>query len=128
MSEIPIGADVVEAAAKAIAELAEKDDAYIAKVLEVETWDEHVAAAVIREALDKLGLREERSRCDCEDGEPSEPQQQFDRELLVHLIACELDKPSVYMGGPSQRSKRKAEAIMQIVERPSATSEGEPRG
>lgn len=72
------------------------------------------AAVGVRYGLDRV------------DSEPSEPQQPADRELLVHLIACELDKPSVYMGGASQRSKRKAEAIMQIVERKSITSEGEP--
>lgn len=37
------------------------------------------------------------------------------REDLAFLIAGELDKPSVYMGGPSARSKRQAEAIMRLI-------------
>lgn len=31
------------------------------------------------------------------------------------LIACELDRPSVYMGGPSPPSIRKAECIVQML-------------
>jgi hypothetical protein len=38
------------------------------------------------------------------------------RERLLHEIAGELDRPSVYMGGPSHRSKRRAGAVMQMVE------------
>jgi len=38
-----------------------------------------------------------------------------DRETLVHRIACELDMPSLYMGGPSLSSKRKAERIMDLL-------------
>lgn len=34
------------------------------------------------------------------------------RAHLVQVIAAELDKPSVYMGGPSPRSRRIAEEVM----------------
>ena len=37
------------------------------------------------------------------------------REQLVHRIAAELDKPSVYMGGPSLPSKRKAARIVDLL-------------
>jgi hypothetical protein len=35
-----------------------------------------------------------------------------DRAEMVYAIAAELDKPSVYMGGPSARSLRIAGAVM----------------
>lgn len=38
-----------------------------------------------------------------------------DREALVHGIATELDKPSIYMGGPSVSSRRKAERIVALL-------------
>jgi hypothetical protein len=36
-------------------------------------------------------------------------------DALAHRIAVELDKPSVYMGGSSAASKRKAEAIVSLL-------------
>ena len=39
-----------------------------------------------------------------------------ERAPLVHRIAVELDKPSVYMSGPSKSSKRKAEAIVTLLD------------
>jgi hypothetical protein len=39
------------------------------------------------------------------------------RAEIEYLIACELDKPSVYMDGPTKASQRKAKAIMQILDR-----------
>jgi hypothetical protein len=37
------------------------------------------------------------------------------RNELVHRIAAELDKPSVYMGGPSKVSRRRAEKIVDLL-------------
>lgn len=37
------------------------------------------------------------------------------RDTLVHLLATELDKPSIYMGGPSLPSRRKAEKLADIA-------------
>lgn len=34
---------------------------------------------------------------------------------MVHRIAFELDRPSVYMGGPSGRSLRQAKAIVELL-------------
>jgi hypothetical protein len=39
------------------------------------------------------------------------------RAETEHLIALELDRPSVYMGGPSMASRRKAKAILVILDR-----------
>jgi hypothetical protein len=39
-----------------------------------------------------------------------------DRDTLIGRIAAELDKPSVYMGGPSKRSLRLAEAVVRITD------------
>lgn len=36
-------------------------------------------------------------------------------DALAYRIAAELDKPSVYMGGPSAASKRKAKAIVALL-------------
>ena len=38
------------------------------------------------------------------------------RDLVLHIIASELDKPSVYMGGPSPRSRRTAAKIVERLE------------
>lgn len=38
------------------------------------------------------------------------------RDELVYRVAAELDKPSVYMGGPSKRSMRLAEAVVAITD------------
>lgn len=37
-------------------------------------------------------------------------------EKLVHIIASILDHPSVYMGGPSQGNRRKAQRILEVLE------------
>lgn len=47
---------------------------------------------------------------DCSEKE-RHPDRHPDRQTLIHRIATELDKPSVYMGGPSKRSLRQAEVI-----------------
>jgi hypothetical protein len=44
------------------------------------------------------------------------PDRMRDREVLIGRIAAELDKPSVYMGGPSKRSLRLAEAVVRITD------------
>jgi hypothetical protein len=41
------------------------------------------------------------------------------RETLVYRIAVELDMPSLYMGGPSLPSRRKAERIVDLLPDPS---------
>lgn len=37
-------------------------------------------------------------------------------EMLVHIIAVEMDRPSIYMGGPSKSSRRKAENAAERIE------------
>jgi hypothetical protein len=39
------------------------------------------------------------------------------REILKREIASMLDHPSVFMGGPSQQNQRKADRIIQHLER-----------
>lgn len=39
-----------------------------------------------------------------------------DRTDLVQVIAVELDKPSIYMGGPSPRSRQVAEEVMRRLD------------
>lgn len=55
----------------------------------------------------------------CPDGHCNRPLVVYhrlrDRNVLVNRIACELDKPSLYMGGPSVSSRRKAERIADLL-------------
>lgn len=46
-----------------------------------------------------------------------------ERERLKYRLAAELDRPSVYMGGPSQQSLRVAERLMWIIEEEAARHE-----
>ena len=39
-----------------------------------------------------------------------------ERDLIINHIAGQLDMPSLYMGGPSQQSKRRAERIVEWLE------------
>jgi hypothetical protein len=39
-----------------------------------------------------------------------------ERDLIIDAIAGQLDMPSLYMSGPSQQSKRKAERIVEWLE------------
>jgi hypothetical protein len=41
---------------------------------------------------------------------------EYEDEILLHRIATELDMPSLYMGGPSKQSLRKAGNILWIIE------------
>ena len=50
----------------------------------------------------------------------------MDAEMLLHLIAADLDRPSLYMGGPSPASKRKAADVMRRIE-PVLTERDEAR-
>ena len=45
-----------------------------------------------------------------------EPEPEYEDRILLHRIAAELDLPSLYMGGPSKQSLRKAENILWIIE------------
>lgn len=38
------------------------------------------------------------------------------RDLAVHVVARRLDRPSLYAGGPSQRSMRIAEQVVSALE------------
>ena len=42
--------------------------------------------------------------------------QEYLRMRAVQTVACALDKPSVYMGGPSRRSLSQAETVIQALE------------
>ena len=39
-----------------------------------------------------------------------------ERDLIIDAIAGQLDMPSLYMSGPSQQSKRRAERIVEWLE------------
>jgi hypothetical protein len=39
-----------------------------------------------------------------------------ERDLIINAIAGQLDMPSLYMSGPSQQSKRRAERIVEWLE------------
>lgn len=40
----------------------------------------------------------------------------MDKDVLIHHIAVVLDKPSIYMGGPSMKSRRQATKILEQLD------------
>ena len=49
-------------------------------------------------------------------------------EIIISIIASSFDHPSVFMGGPSQRSKRKAESLLHALGEYGFRIEGEYKG